>query len=256
MGEFAGAGSQKNFYFVVAQRHHEIERLIAIQIVDGDRNGSSMHGIARPFLKFSVGSTEEYGHFIGPGTGQDHIGIRIAIEHPEGKRARLLTDIQFDLIVKGAIPVAQENRKGIAAHVGGHQIGKTVLIDVSRGHGRRVLTNFVAGKVIEEIWWGVRVLLGTAACRKQKTTNRCNHKIPRSKLPIAAYLSDRPPPFDPETSNVVIRLHEHAPLNQAFPPKRVCQYTDQRFLLAISPTAQRSSLTRGFPNQDLHKEHF
>src|SRR6185312_14758215 len=106
MGEFTGAGSQKYFDFVVAQRYHEIERLIAVQIVDDDRNGGSMHGIARPFLKFSVCSTEEYGHFIGPGTGQDHIGIRITVEHPESERARLFTDIQFDLIVKGAVPIA------------------------------------------------------------------------------------------------------------------------------------------------------
>ena len=65
-----------------------------------------MHGIAWPFFKFSVGPAEEYGHFIAPGTGQDHIGIQIAVEHPESERTGLFTDIQLELIAKGAVTIA------------------------------------------------------------------------------------------------------------------------------------------------------
>ena len=54
MGELTGTGSQEDFDLVVPQCHHKVGRLIAVQIVASDGNGSPMHGIPRPFFKFPV----------------------------------------------------------------------------------------------------------------------------------------------------------------------------------------------------------
>ena len=65
MGEFTGTGPQEDFDLVVAQCNNEIQRLVAVQIVDRNCDGSSMNGIARPLLKLSICSAEQNGNFVG-----------------------------------------------------------------------------------------------------------------------------------------------------------------------------------------------
>jgi hypothetical protein len=210
MGEFTGAGSQENFDFVVSQGDHEVRRVIAIEIVTGNGNGSPMYRIAGTFFKFSVGPAEEYGHFVAPGTGQDHIGVGVVIIHPEGERAGLFASIELDLIAKGAVTVTQENRERIATDVGRQQIGKAVLIDISGCDGRRILPYFVTGKVVKEVWRCVGVLLGTAAYHQQEETYRHDHEVPWPPSAMAIGPSNDAPLSEKGTSNREIRPHKCA----------------------------------------------
>jgi hypothetical protein len=73
---------------------------------------------------------------------------------------------------------------------------------------------------------------------------------------VAVAVSDRTPFFERATDNVVIRSHEHAPLNQGFPPKRVWAVYRPPLSLGNQPNCATSPANTRFPQSCLLSDGF
>src|SRR5678816_156856 len=101
--------------------------------------------------------------------------------------------MELHLIAERPITVANEDRERVAAHIGSHKIGHAILIDIEWGDGGGIFTDFVAGKVVEEIRRHVGVLLG-AGGRQQKNDDGAaeqpaspsdRHSLPSPHKPVS-----------------------------------------------------------------------